>query len=129
MDDAERAESFFGFSVRRRLFYEGRLLTMIGDYAAAEASHRQALELYPPLALGDPAIMKFDQASALIGMNEPEPGADLIAATLSRLPDDHRTGIFLSVATRSFNTIPLAARRLPAPRACAELLDALSSVE
>lgn len=129
MDDAERAESIFSFSVRRRLFYEGRVLTMVGDYAAAEAVHRQARELYPPQVVGDPAIMSLDRAAALIDMREFDTGAHLIMTTLSSLPADHQIGIFLSLANRAFAAIPIAARKLPGPRACAELLDTMSNVE
>jgi tetratricopeptide (TPR) repeat protein len=125
MDDSERAESFFGLSSRRRLFYEGRLLTMVGDYAAAEATHRQARALYPPQAVGDTAIMNLDRATALINSNEVDAGANLIATTLSNLPADHQTGIFLTLATRAYDATPVPARKLPAPRACMELLDAL----
>src|SRR5690606_11884608 len=126
MDSGEQAESFFGLSVRRRMFYEGRILTTLGDYAAAEAAHRQARALYPPQVVGDPTIMDFDRATALINSGEFEAGAGLIASTLSKLPADHQGGIFLSLATRAFDAIPARARRLPAPRACADLLDGLT---
>lgn len=127
MNDAEHTESFFGFSIRRRLFYEGRVLTMVGDYAAAEKVHRQARELYSPQVVGDPAIMNLDRATALIDTKDAEAGAQLIIATLSGLPANHQTGIFLSLANRVFAAIPIAARGLPAPRECAELLDTMSS--
>lgn len=127
MDDGEHVESLFGFSVRRRLFYEGRVLTMVGDYAAAEKAHRQARELYSPQVVGDPAIMSLDRALALIDTKEIEAGAQLIITTLSSLPVDHQTGIFLSLANSVFSSIPIAERGRSGPRECAELLDSMSN--
>jgi hypothetical protein len=57
-----------------------------------------------------------------------EAGAKLITATLLNLPADHQTGIFLTLGARAFETIPVAARRLPASRECAELLDSMSCI-
>jgi hypothetical protein len=127
MDGSARVESIFGFSERRRLFYEGRLLTMVADYPAAADAHQQARRLYSPRVVGDPAIMSLDQANALIGTKDYETGAELIVETLSGLPADHQTGVFLAVAARAFGAVPAAALRLPAARACAELLDEMTN--
>lgn len=91
--DAERAESFFGFSLRRRLFYEGRLLTMVGDYAVADAAHRQTRQLYPPQVVGDPAIMSLDRATALVDMNEAEAGAKQSCWMRCRMSSSKGAGI------------------------------------
>ncbi|MFV2084993.1 hypothetical protein [Micromonospora sp. LOL_021] len=127
LNETDRAESFFGFSLRRRLFYEGRVRTMVGEYDAAQKTHRQARQLYSPQVVGDPAIMSLDRAMALIETNEPEAGSQLIVETLSSLPVSHRQGIFLSLANRVFAATPIAARNLPGPRECAELLDGMSN--
>lgn len=80
----------------------------------------------PPAGSGDPAIMDLDRAKALIYLNEFDAGANLIATTLARLPVDHRTGIFLTLAARALDAVPAQARRRPASRECAGLLDTLS---
>jgi tetratricopeptide (TPR) repeat protein len=120
-----RAENVFGFSPRRRLFYEGRLLTMLGDYEAAWTAHRQAAEMYPTDVVGDRALISLDRALSLVSTDEAEAGATLVVDTLNRLPATHRTRIFLDAARGVVGTIPPAQRALPAVR---ESLDVLAEL-
>jgi transcriptional regulator with XRE-family HTH domain len=122
---AQQAESVFGFSPRRRLFYEGRLLTILADYEAAWSAHRQALQMYPDNVVGDPTLIYLDRAAALIGTRQPEDAAELVIATMLSLPPPHRSRIFVSAAGAVINAVAPAARRLPAVRACRDVLTEL----
>lgn len=120
--DTERADSVFGFSPRRRLFYEGRLRTMFGDYPAAGEAHRQALDLYPEHVVGDRTIIALDRATALINSNEPDAGAQLIEATLSVLPPGHRSYLFVATAEHAVATAPPRARDRRRMKDCRDML-------
>ncbi|MBX7268871.1 hypothetical protein KIF24_24485 [Micromonospora sp. Llam7] len=117
-----RAETVFGFSPRRRLFYEGRLLTKLAEYPAAWIAHRQALELYPHDVVGDRAIISLDRAAGLIASDQPGSGSDLILTTLGTLPREHCAPIFTATASKIIISAPQKMRMLPTMRACSDLL-------
>jgi tetratricopeptide (TPR) repeat protein len=119
---ASHDETVFGFSPRRRFFYEGRLLTMLGDYQAAETAHRQALALYPTDVVGDCALISLDRAAALVATDEVDAAAVLVIETLTRLPTAHRTRLFLDTASNVINEVPARHRSLPTVRESREVL-------
>jgi tetratricopeptide (TPR) repeat protein len=127
-NDAERVDSVFGFSPRRRLFYEGRLLTMIGDYHAAEQAHRQALDLYPTHVVGDRTIIALDRATALINSNEPDAGTQLIQDTLSALAPGHRSYLFVATAEQALATAPPRTHQHRAMHDCRDMLAEMKQV-
>ncbi|MFI7026952.1 hypothetical protein ACIBMZ_29990 [Micromonospora sp. NPDC049900] len=120
-----RSETAFGLSLRRRLFYEGRILTRIHEYRSAGVAHQQALELYPEDVVGDRTIIKLDTAAALFALAEPEHGAEVVSSALRALPSGHQASIFTATATEAIDRAADKARTLPAVRSCFELLDDL----
>jgi tetratricopeptide (TPR) repeat protein len=121
-DSSSQVESVFGFSVRRRLFYESRILTLIGDHKGAEALQRQALPMYPAYVVGDPALMSLDEAARLVAAKEFEAAASLSADALDRLPPAQRGRMFLNAARSVIDAIPRLHRSLPAVRASQEVI-------
>lgn len=106
-------ESMFGFSTRRRLFYESRALTILRKYEDAQAVQEEALTLYPPHVVGDRALIVIDQAMALVATGAHEAGAELAAKTLAELPLQHRTRLFHDAANRVIDAIPRSSEKLP----------------
>lgn len=100
-------------STRRRLFYESRLLTLVGDHKSARVVQSQALEMYPACVVGDPALMMIDQAAGLVAAKEFEAGAALAADTVDRLPPAQRGRMFLNAARSVVDSIPRVYRGLP----------------
>lgn len=47
LDSTHQTDSVFGFSERRWYFYQGRILTHLGEFESAWAAQEQALSLYP----------------------------------------------------------------------------------
>jgi hypothetical protein len=122
-----QAESVFGFSLRRRLFYESRLLTLIGDHKNARTIQTRALELYPAYVVGDPALMSLDEAMGLVAAREYEAGARLAASTVDGLPPAQRGQMFISSAQTVLHAIPRAHRKLPGVEDSLEAIAELAS--
>lgn len=125
LEPEDRDESVFGLSPRRRLFLEGRALTTLGEYGRAWTAHRQALELYPDDVPGDPTLIYLDRAAGFIAGGNATDGAELVSATMLSLPAEHRGGLFVRAARSVLASVPVRAERLPAVRACREILDVL----
>ncbi|GIJ13020.1 hypothetical protein Van01_62340 [Micromonospora andamanensis] len=123
--DDVRSETAFGLSLRRRLFYEGRILTKISDYHSAGAVHQQALELYPEDVVGDRTIIKLDSAAALFARADPEHGAEVVSTALRALPNGHQASIFAAIASEAIGKAGENTRALPAVRSCLEFVNDL----
>lgn len=111
-----QAESVFGFSPRRLLFYEGRLLTQVGAYEAAQRAHSQALVLYPEHVVGDRTLILLDRALALAHTGHAEESANLVSTSIQALPAAHLGLIFLNAAQAALDAVDPAARPLPLVR-------------
>lgn len=122
---SSQIESVFGFSIRRRLFYESRLLTLVGDHKSARVVRLQALEMYPACVIGDPALMMIDQAAGLVSAKEFEAGAALAAGTVDHLPPAQRGRMFLNAARNVVDSIPRAYRGLPDVQASRDVITEL----
>ena len=125
MSSACLSESVFGFSTRRRLFYESRALTLLGHYEKANTAQCQALELYPSHVVGDRALIVIDQATALVSTGEFEAGAALAVKTLERLPPSHRTRLFEIAARNVVDAVPHQASKLAGVKASVEAVEEL----
>lgn len=122
-----QVESAFGLSPRRYLFFTGRSLTFLGDYGKAWQAHGRALDLYPDNVVDDPALIFLDRAASLVATGHVVDGAELVTTTILSLPPDHRGHLFINTALEVLDTIPARAERIPAVRACREVLHHLGT--
>ena len=124
--DSQREESVLAFSERRHLFYRGRTLTWLGRYQEAGSVYKQAKELYPAEVIGDPTLMRLDQAYGLVCGGDVRSGCELATLALNNLPAEHRGGIFLRCARRLLEVVPRHAQSSPTVKEYLELLRSLA---
>jgi transcriptional regulator with XRE-family HTH domain len=124
-----QANSVFGFSERRWRFYEGRTLTLIGDFDRAWTSQDEALALYPDGVVGDPALVRIDRARLLIQEGRVDEGCQMAREVLLALPPEHRADIFVTDARAVLTAVPERCCGLRAVHEYRELLHELSSTE
>lgn len=117
-------ETVFGFSRRRFLFYESRVLLDTGDLPAAWNAQEEALGLYPSAANGDVAILQLDRARLLVRRGEADEGCAHATRTLAGMPDEQRAPLFANRAWRVLASVPRSNRRSPA---ATELRDRLAT--
>lgn len=99
-DRSQHTESIFGLSERRFRFYEGKTLSQLGYDQQAAAAFDQALTLYPTDVVGDPTLIRLEQAAGLIRGGDVPQGLNLADTTPTALPAEHRADIFLKVGHR-----------------------------
>jgi len=104
------AQSVFGFSERRWLFYRSRALLRVGTDAEARRAAAEAIACYPPDVVGDPTVVKLDLARRLASSGDPLDAAGLAAAVLTELPPEHRTGLFLAAGRDVLASMPALGR-------------------
>lgn len=122
----QQAESVFGFSERRFLFYQGRTLTRLRKHKLATCVYEQALTLYPRDVPGDPTLIRLDQASDLVRGGDVPQGIGLAQKTLMTLPVEHRANIFVRAGYSALEDVPHIQRKMTIVREYAGFLRSLS---
>lgn len=111
---AHSADSVVGLSPRRWRFCEGKVLSYLGRTEEAWAIHDEALTLYPADVVGDPAMIRFDRAISLVRGGQVSTGCVLAERTLTELPAEHRTELFVDAAHRVARAVPAQHERCAA---------------
>lgn len=115
----------FGFSERRLNFYEGRVLSQLGDIGSAIEAQERALALYPREVVGDRTLIELDMASCIIHDKDMTGGLHMARDVLINLPAGHRNDIFLRYAWNVASAIPARFRNDPDVMEYRELLRSL----
>jgi hypothetical protein len=122
LDSSQQAESVFGFSKRRLLFYRSRTISLYGQLDRAWEAQEQALALYPREVVGDPTIIRLDRAAALIRSGDIKSGSELASHTLLSMPTRHRTKMFLDCAAAVVDAIDRSDESVPSVRELRDLV-------
>jgi tetratricopeptide (TPR) repeat protein len=120
--DGPDNDSIFGFSRRRFLFYESRVLLDTGNLGAAWIAQDEALGLYPDEGNGDVTILQLDRARLLVNQGDAHGGCAHAVRTLTQLPEERQAPLFVKRAWRVLASIPRGDRRSPAAAELGELL-------
>lgn len=94
----QTAESAFGYNEAQLRFHQGNALTHLGQTDRAREAQQRALQLYPADEHLDRALIELDAAMCLLLDGEAAAAVDSTAATLRKLPAQHRSGIILTRA-------------------------------
>lgn len=123
----QRRASLFGCPLGRLLFFEGRMLTELGDFDRARLVYRRALELYTEDFVMDRTLIRLDWARGLASSGSPDEAASLVTAAMAALSPSYRVDVLLRTAAEVVRGIPRAARGSPSVRTCAALLAELGT--
>jgi tetratricopeptide (TPR) repeat protein len=111
LSEQYQVESVFGFSERRWKFYKSRVLSELRDFKLAEAARQEALALYPNDVIGDPTLIRLNQAACFVSGGDVTQGCQLAQQALLALPPEHRGDIFLSYGTKVLSAVPIERSR------------------
>ncbi|MDG4536827.1 helix-turn-helix transcriptional regulator [Streptomyces sp. AV19] len=122
LDPAERTASAFGYSESQLRFHGGNAWTHLGETRRARENHERALELYPASELTDRALVQLDQAVCLASDGDTAAAATHAVATLTALPEEHRSALIVYRAKELATTVPATRQKLPEVRELHEML-------
>lgn len=120
-------ETVFSFSRRRFLFYESRVLLDNGRYADAWSAQDDALALYGPDGNGDVTVLQLDRARLLVRQGDLAEGCAHAVETLTRVPAEERTSLYLSRGRRVLAAVPRVERHSPAATGLRDTLRVLTA--
>lgn len=106
--DSDDSDHAFVFTPKRFLFYCSGIYTSLGDWLQAERVQQEALALYSrsPAVPIDPALIELDRSLCLAGNRRTSEAASNALATITRLPEPHRTEIILAKARQVVAATP-----------------------
>jgi len=130
----DRGESVLGFSERRWRFYVSRIVshlasesTATNTLADALSAQSDALMLYPPEIVGDPALIQLDRAICLVRLADIPEGCELAGTVLGNISAKGETEIIRRRARDVLACVPRQHQNLGAVRDYEEALAAFAT--
>jgi transcriptional regulator with XRE-family HTH domain len=111
---ADQADSVFGFTERRWLFYSSRALLRIGTTVEARAAADDAIACYPIDVVGDPTVITLDLARRLAFDGDLLQSAEVATTVLAEMRPEHRTGLFATAGREVLASVSALGRTHPA---------------
>jgi tetratricopeptide (TPR) repeat protein len=100
------AVGIFGWSFPQLRFSAGKALTNLGATRLALQAQDEALALFPPNEILDPALVRLDRAQALIRAGDMTEGCRLGEEVLRGLPPGYQSPLLASWADDALRAIP-----------------------
>jgi hypothetical protein len=100
----------FGWSFPQLRFSAGKALTNLGATRLALQAQDEALGLFPPNEILDPALVRLDRAQALIRAGDMTEGCRLGEEVLRGLPPGYQSPLLASWADDVLRAIPAEQR-------------------
>jgi tetratricopeptide (TPR) repeat protein len=104
------AVGIFGWNLPQLRFSAGKTLTNLGATRLALQAQDQALGLFPPNEILDPALVRLDRAQALIRAGDLSEGCRLGEEILRGLPPGYQSPLLASWADDALRAIPAEQR-------------------
>jgi tetratricopeptide (TPR) repeat protein len=104
------AAGIFGWSFPQLRFSAGKTLTNLGATRLALQAQDEALSLFPPSEILDPALVRLDRAQALIRADDLTEGCRLGEEVLQGLPPGYQSPLLASWADDALRAIPAERR-------------------
>ncbi len=104
------AVGIFGWSLPQLRFSAGKTLTNLGATRLALQAQDDALGLFPPNEILDPALVRLDRAQVLIRAGDLTEGCRLGEEVLRGLPPDYQSPLLASWADDALRAIPAEQR-------------------
>jgi hypothetical protein len=130
----DRGESVLGFSERRWRFYVSRIVSHLASVSTAPktladalAAQSDALTLYPPDVVGDPALIQLDRAVCLVRLADIPEGCELAGTVLGHISAKCETEIIRRRARDVLAGVPRRHQNLGAVRDYEEALAAFAT--
>jgi hypothetical protein len=99
-------QGLFGWSFQQLTFSAGKTLTILGETRRALTAQDQALSLFPPEEILDPALIRLDRAQALIRAGDVTEGCRFGTEALRALPTAFHSPLIVSWAEEALAVVP-----------------------